>query len=190
VLWDFGDTLVDERWMRRPPLSCPNWEAVWVEVMAEVADRWNIAEVSKREVFAALAARSGLSVEDIEAHAIECCRTLSFHPSAWAIACERRWPQAIVTVNPDLFEDYIVPVYFLRTVFNAIVTSCQEGTVDKVRLCELALDRLGYDGNRDDALLIDNSLDLVQAWQQTGGRGYWFETDEKFAGDVTSRGVP
>jgi hypothetical protein len=27
LLWDFGDTLVDERWMVRAPATCPTWPA-------------------------------------------------------------------------------------------------------------------------------------------------------------------
>jgi hypothetical protein len=32
-------------------------------------------------------------------------------------------------------------------------------------------------------LLIDNRHDLVDAWQATGGAGYWFGGDEQFARD-------
>ena len=31
VLWDFGDTLVDQDWMLRPPEAYPNWPQAWVE---------------------------------------------------------------------------------------------------------------------------------------------------------------
>jgi FMN phosphatase YigB (HAD superfamily) len=184
VLWDFGDTLVDERWMRRTPPSCPTWESVWVETMDAMADDWNVGGLSARDVFRALAARSGLSIDEVEAHAIGCCRQLTFHRAAWRVATERRWPQALVTVNPDVFEDYVIPAYELDTVFDAIVTSCGDGTASKVRLCEIALDRLGYEGNRADVLLIDNRADLAQEWEESGGRGYWFRTDEQFARDL------
>jgi len=46
------------------PPSCPSWECVWVDVMAELADRWNVADVASAEVFAALAERSGLLVDE------------------------------------------------------------------------------------------------------------------------------
>ena len=48
---------------------------------------------------------------------------------------------------------------------------------------EIALDRLGYRGERRDAVLIDNRLDLVRAWEQKGGTGYWFRNDEQFVRD-------
>ena len=55
VLWDFGDTLVDERWMRRCPESCPSWETAWIAVMNELADSWNVGDVAFKEVSVALA---------------------------------------------------------------------------------------------------------------------------------------
>src|SRR5262249_21422586 len=118
VLWDFGDTLVDERWMRRNPPSCARWESVWLEAMVQIADAWNMASLSGADEFEAIAARSGLSVGEVEQHAIGCCQQVAFHRIAWAVASERRWPQAIVTVNPDLLEDYVVPAYGLDTVFD------------------------------------------------------------------------
>jgi len=95
-----------------------------------------------------------------------------------------------VTVNPDLFEDYVVPAYELASVFDVIVTSCHEQTADKVRLCEVALDRLGYGGDRGDVLLIDNRRDFVQDWEQAGGRGYWYRTDDQFVQDLTTIDAP
>ena len=79
--------------------------------------------------------------------------------------------QALVTVNPDLFVERIVPAYGLRAVFDAVVVSSIEGTDDKVRLCEIALQRVGYEGGRQSTLLIDNRVDLVEAWERVGGRG-------------------
>lgn len=50
LLWDFGDTLVDERWMRQPPAACPTWEAVWLDVMADHADDWNVGRLSGAQI--------------------------------------------------------------------------------------------------------------------------------------------
>lgn len=183
VLWDFGDTLVDERWMRRVPDACPGWEAAWSDVMADLADRWNVGAVRAPQVFAALAERTGMAKQAVEAHAQDCCRRLTFNAAAWRVATERGCRQALVTVNPDLFADYIVPGYHLATVFDVIVISFAEGTDDKPTLCQIALDRLGFNGERSQALLIDNRVDLVHAWRDIGGAGYWFQNDEQFARD-------
>ena len=53
VLWDFGDTLVDERWMCRCPDNCLTWETAWISVMNQLADQWNVGNVSFNEVAAA-----------------------------------------------------------------------------------------------------------------------------------------
>ena len=56
--------------------------------------------------------------------------------------------------------------------YDQIVMSFAEHTDDKVALCDIALERLSYDGLRSRALLIDNRLDLVDAWRDSGGAGY------------------
>lgn len=184
LLWDFGDTLVDERWMRRCPDAHPEWEDAWTTVMDRLADRWNIGAVGMPEVFAALADRTGMTPQAVAAHARDCCGRLVFNPTAWQVAHEHRLPQALVTVNPDLVADYVVPTHQLATVFDVIVVSFAEGTVDKPALCRIALDRLGFAGAPSAALLIDNRHDLVDAWQKAGGAGYWFQSDQQFRRDV------
>lgn len=185
LLWDFGDTLVDERWMRRAPDGCPAWEAAWSDVMTVLADGWNVGTVRAGQVYEALAERTGMTAEAVEAHARDCCRSLRFHATAWRVATERRLPQALVTVNPDLFTEHIVAVHDLAAIFDVIVTSSEEKTDDKPALCQIALDRLGFRRERPKALLIDNRLDLVNAWRDVGGSGYWFQTDEQFGRDAS-----
>jgi phosphoglycolate phosphatase-like HAD superfamily hydrolase len=184
LLWDFGDTLVDERWMLRAPDDVPIWPAAWEEVMAELAEDWEVGRAACPDIFDALASRTGMSTAAVAAHARECCRRLKFNPTAWQVARERRRPQALVTVNPDLFVEHIVGEHDLTSVFNAVVVSSVEGTADKVELCARAIERLGLDGDKSGALLIDNRVDLVEAWQRAGGAGYWFRSDEQFAHDI------
>jgi phosphoglycolate phosphatase-like HAD superfamily hydrolase len=190
LLWDFGDTLVDERWMRRPPAEFPTWEAVWLDVMGDHADDWNVGQVGSTEMFGALAERSGMSAAAVKSHARGCCERLLFNETAWRVASERRLPQALVTVNPDLFADFVVPAHGLDDVFDVIVMSFEELTDDKPALCEIALDRLGFTGPRSDALLIDNRRDLVEAWRDVGGSGYWFQSDQQLRADLPSLLLP
>ncbi len=184
LLWDFGDTLVDERWMRRCPATCPAWADIWAEVMGDLADRWNVGVVGAPEVFATLAKRTGMTLPEVEAHARDCCDRIVFNEAAWRVAVEHRRPQALVTVNPDLVANYVVPVHALADVFDVIVVSSTEKIADKPTLCETALRRLEFAGDRSSTLLIDNRLDLVRAWQDAGGAGYWFQGDEQFAHDM------
>jgi phosphoglycolate phosphatase-like HAD superfamily hydrolase len=184
LLWDFGDTLVDERWMLRVPENCPNWVSAWTHVMRSHADDWNTGRLGEAEVFAAVFERTDMTVEEVEAHVDVCCRAIAYHPVAWRVAAERRLPQALVTVNPDSFISRIVGSHGLEAMFDVIVVSSAEGTTDKVRLCEVALRRLGFDGDRRDALLIDNRKDLIDAWCSSGGAGYWYQGDEAFEADL------
>lgn len=82
------------------------------------------------------------------------------------------------------------PAHELAVVFDVIVVSFAEGTADKPSLCRIALDRLGFVGDRSAALLIDDRNDLVHAWQQVGGAGYWFRSDEQFRRDIPSPSRP
>jgi len=52
-------------------------------------------------------------------------------------------PQAIVTINPDIFNDWIVPNYNLQNLFYPIVASCELKTLNKAVVCDNALDKLG-----------------------------------------------
>jgi len=186
LLWDFGDTLADETWMLTAPIGCPDWPNAWTEVMRLHADSWNKGVIDEAFIFDALSSRSGMDLASIERHADECCRSIRYHRAAWRAAAERRVPQALVSVNPDLFVDRVVKGHDLASHFGAIVVSCEEGTDDKTRLCETALDRLGFEGPRSDAMLIDNRSDLVEAWVRSGGSAYLYRDDSSFEPDWPS----
>jgi hypothetical protein len=184
ILWDFGGTLADEAWMLQAHDAYPEWPNAWRDVMTNHADDWNVGRASEREVFAALHARTGLGVDVIERHAAACCRSICFHPFAWQAAIERRRPQALVSVNPDLFLNRIVGALNLAQHFDAVVVSCTVGTDDKTALCDTALERLGFTGTREQALLIDNRRDLTDAWKRRGGAAYWYQGDAALEADL------
>jgi FMN phosphatase YigB (HAD superfamily) len=183
LLWDFGDTLVDQRWMWPSPPQAPEWSARYRTLAdSELDARWNLGEITTEELALALTADLGISLDATMAHIEECCRNVKFFTHAWAAARARPRPQAIVTVNSDVFSRFVVPNYGLDSVFEQIVTSWEEGTLDKARLCERALERLG---GRDpsEALLVDNIEANVDAWRLVGGQAYLFRGDEQFACD-------
>ena len=95
-------------------------------------------------------------------------------------------PQAIVTVNPDVFTNYVVPAFRLDEMFPVIVASWQEKTTDKVALCEEALRNFGQAIKRSEALLIDNIPENVRDWEASGGRGYVFRGEQQFTTDLAS----
>jgi len=181
LLWDFGDTLVDERWM----WSCPDGFANWTDSYrtlgaGDLGSRWNRGESTFEEFASQLAIDVGIGFDDACAHMQGCCNAIHFFEHAWATAQSRAVPRGIVTINPDLFTRFVVPNYELDTVFETIVTSWQEGTEDKARLCEIALERLGG-SDPAEALLIDNIEANVDAWRARGGQAYLFVGDEQFA---------
>jgi beta-phosphoglucomutase-like phosphatase (HAD superfamily) len=159
----------------------------WTDWYRELGDneagaRWELGELSCETLLATVTDQLGISVEAGVAHMQSRCRELSFFEHAWATARARKLPQAIVTLNADVFSRFIVPHYELESIFDTIVTSWEEQTRDKSQLCEIALQRLGGHDPAE-ALLIDNIEANVEAWRARGGRGYWFRGDAELAGD-------
>ena len=79
VLWDFGDTLADERWMLEAPDGFPDWPRAWSDLAGgALADRWNRGEIGDREVIVAVAERLGMSEGDVRSHTQRCCDRIRF----------------------------------------------------------------------------------------------------------------
>jgi hypothetical protein len=118
-------------------------------------------------------------------------RQLEFFPSIMSVVAarrRRRERQALVTVNPDLF-DVVETHYQLAGLFDTIVVSGRCGTANKMQLCDIALERLGAQVS-DRVMLIDNLDEHVRAFATRGGRGYLFTNDETFAADVRRGMLP
>ena len=114
----------------------------------------------------------------------ERCAHIDFFPFTYGFFRERKLPQAIVTVNPDLFRETIVPLHRFDESADVIVCSFEEGTIDKGVLCQAALDRLAIGASPGEALLIDNRAENLEAWSARGGRGYRYLDDASFERDV------
>lgn len=183
LLWDFGDTLCHETFIWS---SGPEWEAVYREFDGGWADDWNTGSIRTGE-FARLASEHmALSPDEIISHMRERCRHIEFFEFTYAFYKERHRPQAIVTVNPDLFTETIVPLHGFDSTADAIVSSWEEGTTDKGILCSLALERLAIECEPSRALLIDNKRSNLDAWEARGGIGYLYTTDRAFERDVAN----
>jgi FMN phosphatase YigB (HAD superfamily) len=183
LLWDFGDTLVDQRWMWPSPDGVAGWTERYAALAdTDLDDHWNLGEITTEELLAEFAAELGCDAALLMAHCVDRCRDLRFYEHAWAAARAHSLPQAIVTVNSDGFSRFVAPSYALESTFDAIVTSWQEHTLDKAQLCAIALARLGGTDPAE-ALLIDNIEANVDAWRARGGQGYVFRGDEEFARD-------
>lgn len=177
VLWDFGDTLADERWMLASLHGSPGWPSAYRQVMerGDLADRWNAGKATTADVAEQFSATLGVAKDRILGHMRACCRNVSLFPDVMALTARVWAPQAIVTINPDIFSDVVVPTYKLRDRFSIIVTSWEERTLSKADLCEAAISRIPGAVDRAACLLIDNRPDNVAEWRARGGRAWLFE---------------
>jgi hypothetical protein len=177
VLWDFGDTLADERWMLAPLDGAPGWPEIYRTVLdgGDLADRWNIGSIAAADVADAFGRSLGVPTERILEHMRACCRNVSLNAGVMALTASLEVPQAIVTINPDIFSDVVVPHFGLRDRFAAIVTSWEERTLSKADLCDIAMSRLPGAVDRAACLLIDNRADNVAEWRARGGAAWLFD---------------
>ena len=177
LLWDFGDTLCRETFIWS---SGREWEAVYSSFDDGWARGWNLGTMDTAQ-FVELASRTlSMTPADIVLHMRERCRHIEFFEYTYAFYKARHLPQAIVTVNPDLWTEVIVPLHHFDQTADVIISSWEEGTDDKGALCQLVLDRMGLGHRRQDALLIDNKQSNIDAWMALGGIGYHYTTDEAF----------
>jgi FMN phosphatase YigB (HAD superfamily) len=189
ILWDFGDTLVDETWLQTPLEGHPNWAEVYRATMknGDIFDDWNLGRINLAAVTEVLASAAGAAPRVIRDHMTKTSQNIKFFEPVMGFARQCQVPQAIVTINPDLFSHIVVPQYGLEELFPVIATSWEEETLSKAKLCDVALARLGGDFSRSEALLIDNKQENTKEWKSVGGRSYLFTNEERFQKD--SRGL-
>lgn len=180
LLWDFGDTLCDERFIWG---SNPEWMEIYETFDEGLGSSWNLGEINTREFANELAKRMDRSVDSMVAHLTERCHHIHFFERTYQFFKARHLPQAIVTVNPDLFSEIIVPLCEFAADCDAIVTSWEEETIEKNILNRLAIERMGLSCENGEALLIDNKRSNIDAWISIGGAGYHYENDETFYRD-------
>jgi len=184
LLWDFGDTLCDERFIWS---SGPEWMEIYKTFDDDgLGASWNLGKINAWQFAAAVSERLDRSAKSVLAHMTQCCSHVEFFESTFAFFKARHLHQAIVTVNPDLFSDVIVPIWQLDAHCDVIVTSWEEGTIDKNVLCRLAIERMGLTCENHEALLIDNKRSNIDGWASVGGAGYHYVGDTEFSSDVAS----
>ena len=188
LLWDFGDTLVDERFLWTGPTHVRDWTDTYRTLAGgDFGTRWNCGTAGVEDLAAEMSVRLGMSSTAVLAHVHRGCSRIRFFDHSWTVARSRALPQALVTVNPDVFRDLIMANYPLAEAFDVVVISAEEGTDSKVELCELALTRLACNDPAQ-ALLIDNLEANVDAWRARGGSAYWFRSDDEFASQLAAAG--
>ena len=185
VLWDFGDTLADQDWLLEAPEGFPDWPRAWFEIARGTLEHeWYVGDVSTEDIAHEVSELLGMPVALAIEHIRHRCHNIRFFEAVLTAARDCSLPQAIVTVNPDAFTRFVVPFYRLDDLFPVIVTSWQEGTVDKAELCARAVQRLDAECVDGQALLIDNIEANVRAWERAGGQGYVFRGETLFLSDL------
>jgi FMN phosphatase YigB (HAD superfamily) len=174
VCWDFGDTLVDERFMRLAPDGVSDWGRVYDEVLAE-RPRWvaelDLGRASLNDLIEPLAERLGLTRAAVAAHLRAVWHRIEWFDDARA-AVERLdgvVDQAVVTVNPHEFAG-IASACGLDRLIPTLVTSAELATTSKVALAERARQLLGLHPGLTTTILVDNRVDNVAEFAGAGGR--------------------
>lgn len=169
--------------MRQAPTELPDWAVEWNTVMARLAEPWDLRVVTEGDVSRRWPDTRGSTSTSSSPMPTRAVARLRF--TRWlGSRCCAPPTQALVTVNPDAFVLRVAGRFNLAEHFDTIVVSCLEGTTNKTELCEIALDRLGYTGDRAQTLLIDNRDDVTESWERTGGAAYHYRGDDRFATDL------
>jgi hypothetical protein len=191
LLVDFGNTLASETFMRRDSALFPTWTAEYLAVVEPLRRDWDTGKLSWRDLGSMVAERLGAGPAAVHGYMAKLCRSIEFYPGIGAVLSAHRrrgGVQALVTVNPDIFSE-VCDYYQLGVRFDAVVTSWEQGSDDKVDLCWRALELLQVDGPGG-SVLIDNLASNVDGWSAAGGRGYVFSDDQAFVDDVAAGLVP
>ena len=188
VAWDFGDTLVHERFMRVAPENVPDWGTIYDRFFTEhpeFEDRWMLGRASMIEMIPWLAEHSGLSGAAVGRHLREVWTRIEwFEPShRWLRGLSGRVSQAVVTVNPFEFSG-IAAACGLDPHVDVIITSADIAQTSKPAMARVARHVLGLPLGLETTLLIDNRPDNIEDFLGAGGRAIRFDPDEPTALDA------
>ncbi len=186
VCWDFGDTLVDELFMRLAPAGVEDWPHRYEAMVADNAALFNELDhgrASMNDLIDPLAERLSMPRPQIARH----LRTV-WHRIAW-FPSVARWVerlgdagvlQAVVTVNPHEFHGMAVACGLDRMV-DVIVTSAEIADLGKPPMAERARALLGLPAGLATTVLIDNKSHNIEDFEAAGGRAILY-TPEDFEG--------
>ncbi|MEM7515542.1 MAG: HAD family hydrolase [Planctomycetota bacterium] len=183
VCWDFGDTLVDEQFMRIPPRGCDGWAESYNEVLAENEDlvrAFDLGRASINDLISPLAERVELSRATIARHLRSVWHQIEWFPES------RRWverlhragvTQAVVTVNPHEFQGMAVACGLDEWV-DVIVTSAEVADLRKPPMAVRARQLLGLAPGLETTVLIDNKANNTADFERAGGKSFHFTRSE------------
>jgi len=174
VCWDFGDTLVDEMFMRIAPQGVPGWPAAYEAASLAkpgYVDDWMLGRATMNDLIPELAARLPLTPFAIASHLRAVWREVAWFDDAQgaiAMVGQVGVAQAIVTVNPHEFHG-IAASCGLDRVLPLIVTSAHLATESKPAMADHVRALSGLAPGLATTLLIDNRHDNVTARSKRAG---------------------
>lgn len=183
VCWDFGDTLVDERFMRLAPAGVPEWGRVYDDVLAERAnwlEGWDLGRGSINDLVGPLADRLPMTHTEVVRHLRMVWAEITWFPDskAWVDRLLGKIPQAVVTVNPHEFSG-IARACGLDARIPVIVTSAELGTRSKVAMAGHARTVLGLPPGLSTTILVDNKQPNIDEFAAAGGRALLYEQQSR-----------
>lgn len=180
VCWDFGDTLVDELFMRLPPTSFDGWPEAYeamVSANGELFERLDLGTAALNDLIDPLSDLVPLPRAEIAKHLRVVWRRIEWFPASgrWVERlADAGVPQAVVTVNPHEFHGMAVACG-LDELVDVIVTSAEIADVAKPPMAERARALLGLGSGLDSTLLIDNKAHNTADFEAAGGRSLLYE---------------
>lgn len=180
VCWDYGDTLVDQNFMRKPG-GLPGWTEAYDRVRSSTdqGERWDVAQSTMRELATLVAAELECPPSWAWRQlAINLTRAEPFQEVLGLVAnlggMDRPVLQAIVTVNPHEFWAMAI-AGGLHHRFDCVVTSAEVDSLSKVVMANEARDMLGLAPGLSTTLLIDNMAPNISEFTDAGGQGWHFD---------------
>lgn len=181
VCWDFGDTLVDQDFMRIAPEGVERWKEVYNQVLAarpQWVEEWNLGTVPMSDLVQPLSAELGMEPMAVSRHLRLVWSQIVWYDDASQLVNRLRGvvPQAVVTVNPHEFSG-IARACGLDSLVDLIVTSADLRSLSKVVMARHARTVLGLDADLRGTVLIDDRLDNLAEFADAGGRTVHYRPD-------------
>lgn len=194
---DFDGTLCHNRFWKS--LGKENYDRVseFVFGSGELANGWMRGDYDSEQICQIVSDKLKIDYQILWGSLIMDCESLKVLPEDLEKIdlLRKRYTTAIVTVNMDCFDRFIVPGLGLFNHFDFIINSCKEGVFkcannrgNKAGLIEIALSKTNADAGR--SILIDDLKNACDYFEKIGGRamqvdsrrqlGYWLDVLLKF----------
>jgi FMN phosphatase YigB (HAD superfamily) len=186
IVFDYANTLSSDLYFQTCPEGFPAWRALFEKHVfsdPRILSDWCKGVLKKHDIARLISPHAGMPVATVLAEMNNSCKELHFNPAVWQLAEAQQiggHKTVLVTINIDVFSDFIVPFYQLDGLFDVIVNSSDYGTDNKLVLWHIAFEQLGDGITYDNSLLIDDSPKWTTAFANKGGNAFLYRNDAEF----------